>query len=206
MFNYNKFYCSFFFICLVSLVLFFFTCVGVNAADVTQQDIAIKSYDTSLAFLGGYSITHPGLGNTKEFVDSLDVVLRYEQKLFSMGHDKWYGGKHSLMLELPFSMILNPDTAPMTGLNFLGSWTFTADERVQPYLLGGGGVVYTSADIKGLGSELNGNWQFGAGLRFMLKGGNQLVLEYRFHHISNLGSKSPNDPLNSSKFLLGIMF
>jgi hypothetical protein len=31
-----------------------------------------------------------------------------------------------------------------------------------------------------------------------------ISLEYRYHHISNAGAATPNEPLNSSKILLGV--
>jgi hypothetical protein len=31
-----------------------------------------------------------------------------------------------------------------------------------------------------------------------------LSLEYRYHHVSNAGTARPNEPLNSSKILLGV--
>jgi hypothetical protein len=93
----------------------------------------------------------------------------------------------------------------MVGVNILGTWLFTANQQTLPYLLGGGGVLYTDADISGLGSELNFNWQFGVGLRRTTRFG-QLFMEYRFHHISNANRKDPNDSLNSSKVLVGISF
>ena len=62
------------------------------------------------------------------------------------------------------------------------------------------------ADIQGVGTELNGNYQFGIGLRLPYTDENDFVAEYRFHHISNGGREDPNDPLNSSKLLFGITF
>ncbi|MBI4690638.1 MAG: acyloxyacyl hydrolase, partial [Nitrospirae bacterium] len=59
-------------------------------------------------------------------------------------------------------------------------------------------------DITGLGSRLNGNYQIGIGTHYKLKQGLYLDTEFRLHHISNTGTKEPNDPLNSSRFLIGI--
>ncbi len=188
---------------IVMLTLFLFMPVWVLAGGGNES--SSWGNDRS-AVLGGYTISHKGLGRTTQFVETADIVFRYEHTLFEAGSGKWYQGFHALMVELPFSVVLKPDTAVMTGMNFLANWTFTAGGSWQPYLLGGGGVVYTNADIRGLGSELNGNWQFGAGIRHALGNGMWFTLEYRFHHISNLGTRDPNDPINSSKFMAGIIF
>ena len=94
----------------------------------------------------------------------------------------------------------------MIGINFLANYTFTANEQWQPYIFGGGGPVYIFADIPGMGSNLNGNFQFGIGLGYSLNKKNRLLFEVRYHHISNAGTADPNEPLNSSKFILGITF
>ncbi|HCC54377.1 MAG TPA: acyloxyacyl hydrolase, partial [Desulfobulbaceae bacterium] len=75
-----------------------------------------------------------------------------------------------------------------------------------PYLFGGGGPVYSFADVPGMGSELNGNYQFGMGLSYRINPAHDFLFEMRYHHISNGGSEEPNDPLNSVKALFGITF
>lgn len=158
------------------------------------------------SLLAGYGETHPDLGKTKTRVETIDVVLRYEVPLTASLGRSWYQGHHALLVELPVSFAVYPHTDPMVGLTCLASWYFTPRRSWQPYLFAGGGIVYTGADIDGLGSELNGNWQAGAGVRYAVTGETNFFLEYRFHHISNLGTRQPNDPLNSSKLMLGITF
>ncbi|GAB4335590.1 MAG: acyloxyacyl hydrolase [Desulfobulbaceae bacterium] len=158
------------------------------------------------SLLGGYGITHKGLGKTKVQVQVVDLYLQYDRILFGDVGSSWYRGHHSLLVELPFTLVVDPDVSPMVGVNILGAWTFDSSDSFRPYLFGGGGILYTDADIPGLGSDINGNWQFGAGIRYRLDSGNWLRFEYRFHHISNTGAKDPNDPLNSSKFMIGVTF
>jgi len=157
------------------------------------------------SWLIGYGSSHPGWGQTEQRVETVDLVWRYSQPLKSGIGSSWYRGNHSLLLELPVHLLFNPDTAPMIGVNFLAGYTFTAAERLRPYLFAGGGPLYTDADVPGLGSNWNGNYQFGAGLQFQ-QAGHDLLLEFRFHHVSNGGTRSPNVPLNSTKFLVGTTF
>lgn len=176
-------------------------------AMAAEQEFAVQEPPvSSWGFLGGYGISHKNLGKTKVQAQVVDFIPQYERVLLSDVGSSWYRGHHLLILELPFSLFVDPDFSPMIGMNILGGWTFDASDTLRPYLFGGGGILYTNADIPGLGSEVNGNWQFGGGVRYRLNRENWLKIEYRFHHISNTGAKDPNDPLNSSKILVGITF
>lgn len=160
----------------------------------------------SWSVLGGYGITHPGMGKTRTWVETVDLIFRHERVLIDEIGSSWYQGRHSLLVELPIHLVVDPVVEPMVGVNFLACWTFTAKKDMMPYLFGGGGPLYTDADIPGMGAHLNGNYQLGGGLRYKIRGDRYLKFEYRFHHISNGGRKDPNDPLNSSKLLIGITF
>lgn len=184
-------------------------CIILFPAAVTAGEMDWQSLggpDSYWSIYGGYGISHKGLGKTKVQVQVLDLIPQYELVLLKNIGSSWYKGHHSLVLELPLTLVVDPDVSPMVGVNVIGSWTFDSSATMQPYFFGGGGILYTDADIPGLGSEVNGNWQFGGGVRFRLDSGRWLKLEYRFHHISNTGAKDPNDPLNSSKILLGLTF
>jgi lipid A 3-O-deacylase len=158
------------------------------------------------AFLTGYGTSHPGMGKTRTRVETIDLVARYERILIDNLGSSWYQGDHSLLLELPLHLIVSPEVAPMIGANFLACWTFSAADILRPYIFAGGGPLYMTTDIQGMGTRLNGNYQFGGGLRYRTGGDRYLKFEYRFHHVSNGGRKEPNDPLNSSKFLVGMTF
>ena len=95
----------------------------------------------------------------------------------------------------------------MVGVNLLAAYTFTAHPVWQPYIFGGGGILYSFADIPGMGSDWNGNYQFAGGLRRMLDDPiHALIFEVRYHHISNAGTEDPNVPLNSIKLMIGYTF
>ncbi|MBW6521034.1 MAG: acyloxyacyl hydrolase [Desulfoarculaceae bacterium] len=156
--------------------------------------------------LGGYGQSFPGWGQTTERVQTIDLVPRYNHLIFDDIGSGWYRGFHSIMLELPVHLVLSPEVSSMIGLNFLATYTFTAGQELRPYLFGGGGPVYSFADVPGMGDEVNGNYQFGIGLEQETTRSHKLLLELRYHHISNGGSKEPNAPLNSCKLLVGITF
>lgn len=166
----------------------------------------VDTSEDTWAVLGGYGQSFPGWGQTTQRVETLDLVPRYHHVIFDNMGSGWYQGFHSILVELPFHFVMSPETSSMIGLNFLACYTFTAGQEIRPYLFGGGGPVYSFADIPGMGAELNGNYQFGIGLDYDMNPDHALLFELRYHHISNGGSEEPNDPLNSCKLLFGVTF
>jgi len=182
-------------------------CCGLLVALIMSAGQA-KAADQTCAWsvLAGYGTSHPDWGKTKIRVETIDLVLRYDHVLIKDIGSSWYQGYHSLLLELPVHLIVNPDVSPMIGANFLACYTFTAKDQYLPYIFAGGGPLYTNADIPGMGSHWNGNYQFGAGFRYKINIRHEVMFEFRFHHVSNGGQKDPNDPLNSTKCLAGFTF
>ncbi len=158
------------------------------------------------AILSGYGQSSPGWGETTQRVETLDLIPRYNHHILDNIGSGWYRGYHSLLLEVPLSFVVAPDVSAMVGINFLAAYTFTAGQQWQPYLFAGGGPVYSFADIEGMGADLNGNYQFGLGIKYDWDVRHQLLFELRYHHISNAGTSDPNEPLNSGKILIGFTF
>jgi lipid A 3-O-deacylase len=188
--------------CLFVSCLCFLPAAGAHAEDESQESGPVgKSH---WAVLAGYGVTHTSIGMTRAHVETVDFVFRYGRYLTDEIGRSWYRFRHVMLIEVPVHVVVDPNTSPMIGINFLANFTFTAMERVQPYVLGGGGFIYTDADIPGLGSKYNGDYQAGVGILYRLGTNYSLNAEYRYHHISNFNTKEPNDPLNSSKFLIGV--
>jgi hypothetical protein len=180
--------------------------LGVLAlANVVQAGESSLARTTNYwAVLGGYGMSVPGWGKTEERVKTVDAVVRYSHVLNKDRGRSWYRGNHEFWVEWPVSFVIDPDTSPIFSVNFLVSWVFTSSPIVQPYVMAGGGPVYTEADIPGVGSSLCGNYQAGGGLRIPLSDRIAFNAELRYHHISNLGMKEPNVPLNSLKGVCGL--
>ncbi|MFA5393341.1 MAG: acyloxyacyl hydrolase [Candidatus Ratteibacteria bacterium] len=157
-------------------------------------------------FLGGYGSSHPGWGKTRTRVETIDLVYRYGYFLSGKTGKSWYRGRPELLVEVPFSFVQSPKDAQMAGFNLLLSRNFTSSKKIVPYVFAGAGLIYTNLDIPDLGSEFNGTYQAGAGLRFFVSDTMSLDLNCRFHHLSNGNTAEPNIPLNSTKFFLGISF
>ena len=189
----------------ILFLVFFLTSQVVFRTDSANAAAIDTSKDT-WAVLGGYGQSFPGWGQTTQRVETLDLVPRYNHIIFNDLGSGWYRGFHSILVEVPVHFVVSPDTSTMIGMNFLACYTFTADQTIHPYLFGGGGPVYSFADVPGMGAELNGNYQFGIGLEYEMAKSYNLLFEMRYHHISNGGSEEPNDPLNSCKLLVGVTF
>jgi lipid A 3-O-deacylase len=185
--------------CLLLLCLLI---AWVESAEASVIDTSKDNW----AIIGGYGQSFPDWGQTTQRVETFDLIPRYNHVIFNNIGKGWYRGFHSILLELPVSFVVSPDVSVMIGINFLASYTFTSGKEWQPYLFGGGGPVHSFADIPGMGAELNGNYQFGVGLKHDWDTSHNLLFELRYHHISNGGSSEPNEPLNSIKILLGVTF
>ncbi len=173
---------------------------------VGRAGILLDTTNDSYSVLTGYGQSFPGWGMTTQRVETIDLVFRHNHHIFDDLGSGWYRGFHSILMELPIHFVVSPDTSAMIGLNFLAAYTFTASDQWQPYIFAGGGPVYSFADVPGMGAEWNGNYQGGIGLEHPINEAHHLLLELRFHHISNGGSKEPNDPLNSVKAMMGFTF
>jgi len=160
------------------------------------------------ALLGGYGITHRGFGETQTQVQTVDSIIRYGYFLSDeIGHGRWFQGRHELLMELPLHLTVDPRTRIMTGFYLLGSWKFTglANNNLYPYAFAGGGPLFNDLGLATQGTRLNYSYQGGTGIQYMIRPGIAVLGEYRYHHVSNANTAEPNEPLNSSKILLGVV-
>ncbi len=160
-------------------------------------------------FLTGYGITHEGVGSTDNQVQTFDAILRFGRFLSNeLGKGSWYQGRHEVFVELPLHVAVDHDGRIMTGAYLLGSYKFTglAARQLYPYLFGGGGVLYVDLGLPNMGSRLDFNYQGGTGVQYLVRKDMAIQAEYRYHHVSNANIATPNEALNSSKFLIGVSF
>lgn len=176
--------------------------VTAGAADI-QTSVATADYELSL--LSGYGVSHRGFGETRTQVQTWDAIARLGWFLSDeLGKESWYRGRHQLLIELPYHLALDQRGRSMTGGYLLGSWKFTSLKRITPYLFAGGGVLFVDMGLPSMGTRLDFSYQGGSGVQYDLAHDLAVGLEYRYHHISNAGTASPNEPINSSKILFSI--
>ncbi len=188
----------------IAALLLFISLLSVLQA---ETDDPLPEPHFALITGGGSSIK--GFGETDQIVYTADVMWRYAKPLFSVDK-KWIKGTHHMWIETPVSILIHDSDSNDTfdlgiiGVNFLAVWVFPEWKGMSPYLLAGGGPRYIIADIEGMGSDMSGNYQLGAGAFLFNESDHPLSLEIRYDHISNGDRADPNVPLNSVKILLGI--
>jgi len=168
--------------------------------------VDLKTADYEYSLLSGYGITHRGFGETRTQVQTFDTIGRFGWFLSQELGSGWFKGRHELLMELPLHLVVDPKVSPMVGGYLLGSWKFTSLDNWAPYVFAGGGILYVDLGLSTMGSRLDFSYQGGTGVQYFISKDTALSLEYRYHHISNAGTATPNEPLNSSKILFGVAF
>jgi lipid A 3-O-deacylase len=120
----------------------------------------------------------------------------------------WYRGQVSLGVEVLAFTTSEPLTAYGVGITPKLQYTFVGLNRLRPYIEGGGGPIWT--DLGGQVPEQPGEFNFvvwgGAGGAWLLTPQWALNIGYRFVHISNGGTRSPNSGLNFGLPFVGISY
>jgi len=127
-----------------------------------------KSPGNSWHLLVGAGSSQPGWGGTKEKVKTTDIILRHKRPQAKTRGKDWYLNRKSVLIEIPLTLLREPDEPAMIGFTMNVNWTFITNQKVRPFILIGGGPVYTKAEIPGTSSRLKGSYQLGAGLDFKL--------------------------------------
>jgi opacity protein-like surface antigen len=188
----------------LSLLLALF--VLLSPLNARSENIA-STAKGEFGILTGYGSSFVGFGETRHKVQTWDAILRAGFFLSDeIGKGSWYQGRHEVLLELPYHLALDHDGRSMVGGYVLGHWRFTSLDKVVPYLLAGGGPLFVDLGLPTMGTKLCFSYQGGTGLQYPIDKNTALSLEYRYHHISNAGTASPNEPINSNKILMGISF
>ena len=173
----------------------------------TRADNVASTAKGEFGFLTGYGSSFVGFGTTRHQVQTWDAILRAGFFLSDeVGKDSWYQGRHEILLELPYHLAVDHGGRSMVGGYMLGHWRFTSLDNFVPYVLAGGGPLFVDLGLPTMGTKLCFSYQGGTGLQYLIDKNTAVSLEYRYHHISNAGTASPNEPINSNKILMGISF
>jgi lipid A 3-O-deacylase len=120
----------------------------------------------------------------------------------------WYRGQVSLGAELLAFTTSEPLTGYGVGITPKLQYTFIGLDRLRPYIEGGGGPIWT--DLGGQVPEQPGEFNFvvwgGAGGAWLLTPQWALNIGYRFVHISNGGTRTPNSGLNFGLPFAGLSY
>jgi lipid A 3-O-deacylase len=120
----------------------------------------------------------------------------------------WYRGQVSLGAELLAFGTYEPLTSYGVGITPKLQYAFVGLDRIHPYIEGGGGPIWT--DLGGQVPEQPGQFNVvvwgGVGAAWILTSQWALNVGYRFVHISNGGTRTPNSGLNFGLPFVGLSY
>jgi len=120
----------------------------------------------------------------------------------------WYRGQVSFGAELLAFGTYEPLTSYGIGITPKLQYAFVSLDRLRPYIDGGGGPLWT--DLGGQVPEQPGQFNIvvwgGAGAAWILTPQWALNMGYRFVHISNGGTRTPNSGLNFGLPFIGLSY
>ncbi len=111
-------------------------------------------------------------------------------------------------VEATVGMTVSPRVRPMASVGMMALYylEFLSSHRLDPYLEGGIGLIYTDFQVKGQGSDFNFNPRIGMGTEISVKSGAPFFSAVRLSHISNAGLKSDNRGVNAVELIIGRFF
>jgi hypothetical protein len=121
---------------------------------------------------------------------------------------RWLRGQLMLGAEIVYIQFQEPELTHGVGFTPKIKWMFEGTGRLRPYIEFAGGPFYT--DLAGQIPEESARFNFiltaGGGLSWFFTSQLSFNVGYRFHHISNAGTRYPNLGLNSSLPFGGFSF
>jgi len=121
---------------------------------------------------------------------------------------RWLRGQLMLGAEIVYIQFQEPELTHGVGFTPKIKWMFEGTGRLRPYIEFAGGPFYT--DLGGQIPEESARFNFiltaGGGLSWFFTSQLSFNVGYRFHHISNAGTRYPNLGLNSSLPFGGFSF
>jgi hypothetical protein len=102
----------------------------------------------------------------------------------------------------------SPTTRGMASVGMMALYylEFISSPRLNPYIEGGIGVIYTDFQVDGQGSRFNFYSPIGIGTEFKLDSGPPFFGTVRLSHISNAGLHDDNRGVNSVILIIGRYF
>jgi len=118
-----------------------------------------------------------------------------------------YPGIVQFVLEPFISYVYEPRDNIEAGNNFalkIGLLPDTA--KLQPYLKGGLGFLFMSQHTREEGGQFNFDEFIGAGFHYFFRKNVAFTMEYRYRHLSNCATSSPNSGINTNFALCGVSY
>ena len=150
------------------------------------------------------------LGNT--FDPDEDINFVQLSGFVMWDYDKvWHHWAPELLrfkVEGTAGVTISPKTRGMVSVGMMALYylEFISSPRLNPYIEGGIGVIYTDFQVDGQGSRFNFNSPIGIGTEFKADSGPPYFGAVRLMHISNAGLHEDNRGMNSVIIMIGRFF
>jgi opacity protein-like surface antigen len=172
-----------------------------DASEVLTKGKVIASF-----IVGGGAQNH--VQNWDEYSDL--SFLNFNPRLGFLPFDAvgpgWLRGSLEVALEAWMQHYLEPDGPGALGIKAGFRYHFVGLGRFVPYLEVAGGIGYTDLKVVEMNSQHTFVLEGGAGLSYLLSERIAVSLGYRFQHLSNGDTESPNQGINSDSGVIGISF
>lgn len=180
---------------LVGIFLLLFLCSPICYS-------GIEAIDVSTGYLNS------NLNDTHKKYQGFPLLIGIEFDIKPLLSKIWINtkGRADFILEPFINTISSPDSNVEVGSNFLVQYVFPLNEKLQPYVKGGLGVLYMSQHTLEQSTQYNFLPQGGGGVQYFIKDNLALNLEYRYRHLSNASIKHPNSGIDSNLYLCGVTF
>jgi opacity protein-like surface antigen len=186
---------------LVSLM----TTTDVHAADHSPT-ITVGTQEVGLT--AGYMLPHRLTQDHTTKQQGPAFMPSWMMTVTDPGDSGWYRGQVSVGAEMVYIQFQEPFLTHGLGFTPKIKYTFVGLGRIRPYAEFAGGPFWT--DLAGKIPEESSRFNFvltaGFGVSYFLTDRAALNIGYRFHHISNAGTRYPNLGLNASLPFGGFSF
>jgi lipid A 3-O-deacylase len=187
------------------------TLITIMIAHSIQADDVLPAITVGTQEVGltaGYMFSHrlTELHKTKQHGPAL--MPSWMMTLTDPIGDSWYRGQVSIGAEMVYLEFREPILTHGVGFTPRIKYTFVALGRLRPYAEFAGGPFWTDlgGNIPEEATEFNFVLTGGLGVSWFITPQTALNAGYRFHHISNAGTRYPNLGLNSSLPFAGFSF
>ena len=191
-------------VCLMFMVAAMTT--AAQATEWTPPQITVGTQEIGLS--AGYMLPHRLTVDHTTKQQGLAFMPSWMMTVTDPVGDSWYRGQVSLGAEVVYIQFREPFLTHGMGFTPKIKYTVVAHDRIRPYAEFAGGPFWT--DLAGKIPEESSRFNFiltaGFGCSYFITPQMSLNVGYRFHHISNAGTRYPNLGLNSSLPFGGFSF
>jgi len=176
----------------------------------------VRAFDPETTFARGTRIFGLQVGggaannieghDTVSDISFVNVTPRVSYLFFSPFGSGWLRSALEPGLEGWYQHYLSPESASAEGLKLAARYHFIGLGRLVPYLEGTAGAGGSSLKVPEINSAFTFVLEAGAGVSYFVTDEVAINAGYRFQHISNGHTSSPNRGFNSDTGLLGVSF